>query len=140
MAGSTRESLVTRETLLLKLKADSPAREVAWREFHERYAPVIGGFAHKMGVRPQDIPDLVQDVMLGFFAASPRFVYDAARGRFRGYLKTCTWRVFQDRLRRQLRLGNRSIEDVDAAELQVDEVWNDVWETQMLQEAIEAVR
>jgi len=130
----------TRDTLFFRLKADAPGRELAWREFYEQYAPIISGFCRKMGVRPHDTHDLVQDVIMGFFAVSPEFVYDPAAGRFRGYLKTCTWRIFQRRLGKQLRIGGRSLESVDQNEIQVESTWNDVWESEKLQRALARVR
>src|SRR5215831_8169804 len=130
----------TRATLLLRIRPDSPAREVAWQEFYEIYGPIIGGFARNMGVAGQDIPDVVQDVLVGFFGVSPRFVYNPARGRFRGYLKTCAWRVFQRRLGSRLRLAGRSIEEIAEDEPQVEESWNDTWESQRLRRAVDIVR
>src|SRR5512145_1034866 len=88
--SSRRVPLNTRATLLLRLRPDSAGREVAWAEFHRIYAPIIAGFARKMGAKPQDREDLVQDVMTGLFSASEQFVYDPAKGRFRGFLKACT--------------------------------------------------
>jgi len=78
-------------------------REFAWDDFRKTYAPVIAGFAGKLGVRGADIDDVIQDVMLGFFAHSASFVYDPARGRFRGYLKVCTFRAMRSGRRRRTR-------------------------------------
>ncbi len=130
----------TRKTLLLRLNAVAPEREVAWNEFHQIYAPVIRGFARKLGVRRDDLDDLVQGVLTGFFAASPEFRYDPSQGRFRGYLKTCVWRVFQRGVGKRLRIGGRSLDEVDPAELQVESTWNDVWEHEKLQRALQTVR
>jgi len=132
--------LATRQTLLLRLKADSPGREIAWREFYRCYAPIIGGFARNMGVRPEDVADVTHDVLLGFFAVSPKFVYDPARGRFRGYLKTCVWRVFQKKFGKRLRVDGRPVEEIDPGDSHVDATWNDVWDRERLQAALEIVR
>jgi RNA polymerase sigma-70 factor (ECF subfamily) len=140
MHPTVRDPKLTSQTLLLRLKADAPAREMAWREFYETYAQIIGGFARKMGARQQDIADVVQDVMLGFFSVSPEFTYDASRGRFRGYLKTCTWRVIQRRFGRAMRVAGRPLGEVDPSEVQVETAWNDVWEQEKLQRAVESVR
>ena len=129
----------TRATLLLRLRCDAPIREVAWREFYRVYSPMIVGFARKMGARPQDTADVLQDVMTGFFAVVPAFVYDPAKGRFRGYLKTCTWRIFQKRLGKELQCAGRSLESVDPGELQVEATWNDVWEREKLHRALKVV-
>src|SRR4051812_29101208 len=82
MLGKPGES-ATNPTIFLRLKeSDSAPREIAWNEFSARYAPVIGGFARRLGARPQDIDDVVQDVLMGFFVKSPTFVYDPSKGRF----------------------------------------------------------
>jgi RNA polymerase sigma-70 factor, ECF subfamily len=130
----------TRATLLLRLAPDAAGRELAWREFYEVYGPIIGGFARNMGAAGHDIPDLVQEVMLGFFGVSPNFEYNPTRGRFRGYLKTCTWRAFQKRLGRKLQLAGRGIDQIADDDLQVEQAWNDVWESEKLRKAVDVVR
>lgn len=134
------DPFATRETLLLRLRPDAPQRELAWREFYEIYGAIIGGFARNMGVSTQDISDMVQDVLVGFFGASPTFVYNPDRGRFRGYLKTCTWRVIQRKLRGRLKLSGRSVEDISDDEQPVEEAWNDCWEQEQLRRAMDEVR
>lgn len=126
--------------MLLRLRCDSAGREIAWRDFYSVYAPLIGGFARNMGVRPDDVKDVVQELMLGFYAAAPKFVYDPSRGRFRGYLKTCVWRVFQDKLRARLRIDGRPVEEIDPGETQVEAAWNDVWDGERLKAALDIVR
>ncbi len=137
---SNHDSCATRNTLFLRLQPESPAREIAWQEFHDRYAPMIAGFARKMGLHEQDLSDLIQDVLLGFFAASPKFCYDPSRGRFRSYLKTCTWHAAQSRFNESIRLDGRSLTSIDAGEVSVEQAWNDVWEAEKLQSALDLVR
>jgi RNA polymerase sigma-70 factor (ECF subfamily) len=132
----------TRATLLIRLTASGRQREVAWGEFNELYAPIISGFARRMGAGQQDIDDIVQEVLKSFFAITPRFQYDPQKGPFRGYLKTCVWNELSELRRRQSRerkmLGaGRSTE---LNELAVDEVWNDVWETEKLGRALTLAR
>jgi RNA polymerase sigma-70 factor (ECF subfamily) len=134
------DPFLTRKSLLLRLKEDGEPRELAWDEFYAQYAPIIECFARKMGAKPQDTADLVQEVAMGFFSVSPKFVYDTSRGRFRGYLKTCTWRIFRDKFGRRLHVAGRPLEDVNPSALQVDDTWNDVWENEMLQRALGMVR
>lgn len=106
----------TSATLLLRLKCTAPAREFAWREFHDVYSPIIIAFARKMGAKPQDFTDIRQDILLGFFVVSPEFIYDPTKRWFRGYLKTCNWRIFQKRLSKELLFGGRSLDGVDPSE------------------------
>ncbi|MDX2148095.1 MAG: sigma-70 family RNA polymerase sigma factor [Planctomycetota bacterium] len=95
------ETVETRATLLQRLKADGSVKEVAWSEFYALYGPIIARFARSRGVRPEEIDELVQDVVSGFFAAQPRFVYDPTKGRFRGYLMACVSNTIRSRLRRE---------------------------------------
>jgi RNA polymerase sigma-70 factor, ECF subfamily len=134
------DSKATRATLLLRLSPNQPQRELAWREFYEIYGAIIGGFARNMGAAAHDVPDVIQDVMLGFFGASPKFEYNPERGRFRGYLKACTWRAFQKRFGSRLRLAGKSIDQIADNDLHVEQTWDDVWESEKLRRAVEAVR
>ena len=127
--------------MLLRLKStDAKPRELAWEAFRTRYAPVIAGFSRNMGAKQQEIDDIIQDVMLGFYNAMPRFEYDPSRGRFRGYLKACTMHSMQRRASKQFRFKSVAIEDVDPSDLEVDHLWNDIWEREQLKRAIDAVR
>jgi RNA polymerase sigma-70 factor (ECF subfamily) len=140
MPLANADSLSTRKSLFLRLKPDAPAAELAWDEFHDRYAPIIGGFARKLGVRPQDVGDVIQDVLMGFFAASPRFEYDPNKGRFRGFLKTCTYRVVRKRWAKDLKVGGIPLDEIDPKDERIEETWNDVWETEKLRCALDSVR
>ena len=130
----------TRASLLLRLRPNEPGREVAWEQFHDTYAPIIAGFARRLGATSSEVEDLVQGVMTAFFAASPQFAYDPSKGRFRGYLKTCVWHKLGEVRRKQGReaaaLGTLATSD----EASIEETWNDVWETEKLHRALAAVR
>ena len=131
----------TNPTIFLRLnEAQSAPREFAWDEFGRRYAPVITAFARRLGARPQDVDDIVQDVLLGFFLKSPTFVYDPAKGRFRGYLKVCTYRALRKRIGHEARLHGKPLDEVDAESVSVDQVWDDVWEQELLRRALDDIR
>jgi RNA polymerase sigma-70 factor (ECF subfamily) len=119
---------------------DERPREVAWSEFSARYVPVIRTFARNLGGKAQDIEDVVQDVLLGFFLTSPTFIYDPSKGRFRRYLKVCTYHALQKRLGKHARLLGRPLDEIDPESVAVERVWNDAWEQQLLSRAIEQVR
>jgi RNA polymerase sigma-70 factor (ECF subfamily) len=129
----------TNPSIFLRLNAaDSRPREIAWAEFHDRYEPIISSFARRFGVKRQDVDDLVQDVMVGFFGQSATFVYDPARGRFRSFLKVCTMRAAYKRFGRDSRsLPLTEFREDDA---QVEHVWNDVWEKKQVERAMADVR
>jgi RNA polymerase sigma factor (sigma-70 family) len=134
-------NVATNPSIFLRLKQSDPApREFAWEEFHARYAPIIGAFAQRMGARPQDVDDIVQDVMLGFFSKSPTFVYDPGKGRFRGYLKVCTYRALRTLLGKAAHFQGTPLEQIDPSALAIEQVWNDVWEQELLARAVEQIR
>ena len=132
----------TNPSIFLRInRTDTAARGLAWDEFHARYAPVIASFARRLGVRHCDVDDVVQDVLVGFYAASPTFVYDPDKGRFRGYLRRCTCHVLgrhAAQRSRQRAVRGPSLGDLESVE--VEHVWNDVWEQERLRQAVERLR
>jgi RNA polymerase sigma-70 factor (ECF subfamily) len=87
----------TRASLLVRLR--EPRDEAAWREFVERYGPVVYGYARKQGLQDADAADLSQDVLAAVAGAVGRLEYDPARGSFRNWLftivrrKLANWRA-----------------------------------------------
>jgi RNA polymerase sigma factor (sigma-70 family) len=130
----------TRTTLLVRLRADGSACEIAWHDFHKVYAPVIAGFARRMGARQGEIDDVVQEVMLGFFGAVPEFRYERTRGRFRGYLKTCAWRKLETCLAKRLHTVDTAQWSPAMADADVDAAWERAWRQAQLTQALEIVR
>ena len=135
----------TSATLLLRLKADGEAREFAWAEFCERYEPIIAGFARRQGLAPNMIPELVQQIVVGFFAAQPRFSYEPSKGRFRGYLKTCVAHEVQRLAAVAAASARRELapagpEQVGGGDEQVERAWDAEWEAHQLKQAMDRVR
>jgi RNA polymerase sigma factor (sigma-70 family) len=126
----------TRASLFIKLKSnDSAVRELAWDEFDYRYRPIITRFAQRQGVSHVAAEDVVQEVLLGFFATSARFVYDPSKGRFRSYLKTCVCRLIGAERRREYQRVPAG-ELLEAATADVDRVWDDLWEERVMELAV----
>ncbi|MFQ5592214.1 MAG: RNA polymerase sigma factor [Phycisphaerae bacterium] len=76
----------THLTLLIRLRDRSD--ELSWDEFHDRYGELLYRYARGRGASHADAEDIVQEVELALFKAMDGFVYDARRGRFRGYLRS----------------------------------------------------
>ena len=135
------QGITTNPSIFLRLRQSDPTpREFAWEEFHGRYAPIIAGFAHRLGARQQDLDDIVQDVLLGFFSTSPSFVYDPAKGRFRGYLKVCTYRALRSHVGKEVQFGGVPLDQVDPEAVAIEHVWKDVWAQELLSRAVEELR
>src|SRR5262245_8505160 len=138
----------TRASIFMRLKTtDAQPRELAWEQFYQRYAPVISSYAYRNGANRQLADEVVQDVIAGFFEASPRFVYDPSRGRFRAYLKTCVVRALARRKvsrNRARAVSADQLEDVPDQRAGNrggdDELWEKLWQQQILRRAMEIVR
>lgn len=131
---------LTSKTLLLRLREHGNAREVAWGEFYGLYQPIISAFSRRLGASADETDELVQGVMQAFFQASPEFCYDPAKGRFRGYLKTCVCNKLRNLRRKQVAESARIASGFDVDDIAVDATWTDVWETEKLHRALAIVR
>jgi RNA polymerase sigma-70 factor (ECF subfamily) len=130
----------TRASIFLKLRnTDEAPRELAWRQFYDRYAPVIAGYARARGADRQLADEVVQDVICGFFAVSPRFVYDPSRGRFRGYLRTCAAHALS-RLRAGRAPAGARVEELPIVDPRDGDVWETLWQQQVLRRAMAQAR
>jgi RNA polymerase sigma-70 factor, ECF subfamily len=138
------ETAATRASIFLKLNgADPSPRELAWAQFYQRYAPIISSYAFRHGANRQQADEIVQDVIAGFFEASPRFVYDPARGRFRGYLKACVARALQRKNLSRARAQTVQVDEIDVPDQRGasnDDLWEKLWQQQILRRAMEIVR
>jgi RNA polymerase sigma factor (sigma-70 family) len=134
-------AFATQPSLFLRMNADQAApREMAWEDFRAKYGPIIAGFARNLGAPQQDIDDVIQDVMLGFFSTSATFVYDPAKGRFRGYLKVCTFNALKKRVGQNAKFMGLALDAVDPTAPAIDNTWEQEWEQQQLKRALEDVR
>src|SRR5262245_60144488 len=135
----------TRVSLLLRLR--DPQDGAAWRDFVERYTPLIFGYLHKQGVQEADAADLAQDVLVAVAGAVGRLEYDPARGAFRNWLftivrrKLINWRNTQaarvqasgDSATQLLLEGREAPDALQAA-------WDAEWEQRLVAWACEQVR
>lgn len=131
----------TNPLMFARLRDEEPeAREIAWQEFHELYAPLIAGFAKRFGARPQEIDDIIQDVTLKFFGVSKRFQYDRSKGTFRGFLKVITLNIIRDKLGRKAKLGGVPVDALPDDAPTVTEVWEEESKRALLDQAVRELR
>ncbi len=133
------EAPTTRATMLARLRdGDDP---VAWREFYERYGELIAGFAGRWNLQPADRDDVVQEVLSRLSRAMPDFVYDPARGTFRGYLKTIAGNIIRDKLRQNQARGHVLPMDTRAeaqiSDESLDTAWEREWRQYHLRQALQ---
>jgi RNA polymerase sigma-70 factor (ECF subfamily) len=74
----------TRTSLLVRIR--DPHDGPAWSEFVDVYAPLLHAYGLKRGLQDADAADLAQNTLRQVLRAAPGFVYDPAKGTFRGWL------------------------------------------------------
>jgi RNA polymerase sigma-70 factor (ECF subfamily) len=87
-------------SLLDRLRCESADQD--WRRLVDLYTPLIRGWLQREQVRPQDVEDLVQEVLSVVVREMPRFEHSRRTGAFRCWLRTITVHRLRDfwRLRR----------------------------------------
>ena len=92
----------TSASLLERLRVRPDA--ASWERLVDLYTPLLRGWLRRNGVQPEDVDDLVQEVMEVLVRELPHFRYEPKRGSFRGWLRTITlnrlrmfWRSRQSR-------------------------------------------
>jgi RNA polymerase sigma-70 factor (ECF subfamily) len=129
----------TRATIFLRLRTENAERrELSWRQFAERYGPVITGFARQAGSLSAEADEVLQDVLIGFFRASDAFQYDPGKGRFRGYLRSVT--VNAIRARARAARAHRALDLGEMADDVADRSWSEQWGWQLVKSALEEAR
>lgn len=132
----------TRASLLLRLKDRTD--QLSWREFHERYGELLHRYARSRGASTADAEDIVQEVEMAIFKAMEGFAYDAAKGRFRAYLRCAVVHVMARRTAKQAAqpdvLDPATFDDVLAAgAANQDDDWEREWQLHRLRWALRAV-
>lgn len=144
MAEMSDEPLLTRQTLLLRLR--DPEDRRAWEEFVEIYTPLVYRFCAKREMGSADTSDVVQEVMRSVSIAMKNFEYDPQKGRFKAWLFTATrnavGRHFKKQANRPVTATEtkllRMIEEVPQA-VEIDE-WERDYQRRLLSWAMEKVK
>ncbi|MCP4594445.1 MAG: sigma-70 family RNA polymerase sigma factor [bacterium] len=132
----------TRQTLLLRLR--NRTDQLSWQEFHERYGELLFRYARGRGASAADAEDVVQDVEMYLFKAMEGFEYDAAKGRFRTYLRTAVTHAMGRRAKKQARQGEvldpQTLDYLSAGvEAGEDQRWEREWRLHRLRWALREI-
>jgi len=152
MAQVPEELIPTRATLIQRLK--NWQDQSSWQVFFDTYWHLIYGVAVKRGLTNAEAEDVVQETMISVAKQMPGFKYDPAIGSFKAWLLNITrWRI-ADQLRthqelaayhdspdetrqgdddNDRRTNNHPIPDLDT-------LWDDEWEKNLLDAAIAKAR
>jgi len=138
-SDSARVLTVTCTDLLDGLR--NPENRTVWRDYVDRYRPVLLAYARRLGLGEADAEDLAQQTLLTFSTAYREGRYDRERGRLRAWL----FGIAQNHLRHLRRrrpdatLGTDealALEDPGDQEALFDQEWRDG----LLRQGLEVVR
>lgn len=145
------DPIPTRQSLLGRL-ADWGDQE-SWRVFFDTYWKLIYGAATRAGLTDAESQDVVQETVISVLKGMPNFKYDARKGSFKGWLLRLTsWRIADQLRKRQRRIedrdracdtstGTATIERVaDPVGLKLEATWDEEWEKNLLEAAVERVK
>lgn len=125
---------VTRVSLLLRLRDGTD--QVSWEEFDRRYHHLLYGYARAKGAKHDVAEEIVQEVELAIFRSIGSFEYDAAKGRFRGYLRRAVANALNRRAARERRAPLAIDTTAKDYILVEDDAGDEVWEQQWRQHRI----
>ena len=126
----------THVSLLVRL-AKNPDQNY-WDEFYDRYGELIRGYCHAANRYRLEVDELIQEVFHALLKSLPKFQYDKAKGKFRGYL----FHVTHNKAMELSRKRSRNPISLDAAlsaevedEDELEAIWDTQWKEHLLRQA-----
>ena len=137
--------LTTSPSLLAR--ARDPRDSDAWDQLYRFYAPLIVGFSRTKGCTHDMALDVLQESMVELMKILPRFSYDPAKGQFRSFLLRVVEGRIKDAFKREkwycsLESDSRhpwARELPDPAVEEPGKAWDELWEQNLLLQALERV-
>lgn len=138
---------VTSDSLLAGL--EDPANQTVWRDFVDRYRPLLVQWVRRAGTPDADADDLAQEILVAFTDAYRRGGYDKEKGRLRAWLfgiaRVC---LLNFRRRRQREPVVQAVDHGDgtdffAAQPDADrlaELWDAEWRDAVLRQCLAEAR
>ena len=151
MVEDPDELIPTRWSLLGRLK--DLGDQQSWRDFFDLYWRLIYGVATKSGLTDAEAQDVVQETIISVARKMPDFKAEPQAGSFKGFLLTITRRRIADQFRKrppghEARVRRpddtrrtSTIERIaDPSSLDLDAVWNEEWEKNLMDAAMERAK
>ncbi|HEX4646866.1 MAG TPA: sigma-70 family RNA polymerase sigma factor [Verrucomicrobiae bacterium] len=139
----------TRQSLLSRLKSWND--QESWKVFFDTYWKLIYNASVKAGLTDAEAQDVVQETVISVLKSMPSFEYDAEKGSFKTWLLRLTsWRICDQFRKRQRQIEpltresdtstkTDAIERIAAPTLP-ETVWDEDWEKNLFDAAIERVK
>jgi len=141
----------TRRSLLERLR--NWEDQEGWREFFNTYWKLIYGVAIKAGLSDEEAEDVVQETVLSVAKKMDEFRYDPAVCSFKGWLLHVTRLRILDQFRRRGRKPSQEVRSrratgntstlgrvPDPCALQLEVIWDEEWEKNLVDTAVERVK
>ena len=144
------ELLPTRRSLIERLRdlGDQPS----WREFFDTYWKLIYGAAIRAGLSDQEAEDVVQETVIGVARKMESFRYDPSVCSFKGWLMHVTRCRIADQFRRRRpqnvplaapradTTAETTLNLHDPAADVLEGIWNEEWQKNLVDVAMDRVR
>jgi RNA polymerase sigma factor (sigma-70 family) len=155
-AGLPEDLIQTRWSLIQRLK--NLDDQESWREFFETYWRLIYSVASKSGLTHTEAEEVVQETILSVCRKMPEFRADPEAGSFKSWLLALTrWRIgdqFRKRARAERLRHHKSAAPDPATEVStateervadsagnlLEAVWNEEWQQNLLDTALEKLK
>src|SRR5437764_7221809 len=163
MPDKSFDPIPTRHSLLNRLK--DWGDQASWQDFFDTYWRLIYNVAVKAGLTDTEAQEVVQETVIGVAKNISEFKADPARGSFSAWLMhTTRWRI-ADQFRKRQKAGQECSlsgaaeagetpalhsDDTDRtstvnripdpAGVQLEAVWNEEWEKNLMAAALERVK
>jgi RNA polymerase sigma-70 factor (ECF subfamily) len=162
----TEPSLQTRWSLIGRLKDWSDQQ--SWQEFFDAYWRLIYTVALKSGLSDAEAQEVVQETVISVAKKMPEFKCDPAAGSFKSWLLTLTrWRITDQMRKRKSGMPSSGLDSLgerrdlpsrgdpqadetsrtatveripDPDGLELETIWNEEWEKNLLDAATERVK
>lgn len=143
---TTSFTTVTSSLMLERLK--DPDDSTIWRQFVERYQPMIIRSARRFGLGAEDAQDAAQHTLLAFFTAYRDGKYDREKGRLRHWLfgiaRHWILNVFEKQCRKEVGISAQTDQTGFFARIpddnRLEEIWEHEWREATLQQCLAQVR
>jgi len=148
--GGENQLLPTRQTLLSRLK--DLGDDQSWRRFFDTYWKFIYGVALKSGLREVEAQEIVQETVIAVSRNIGNFRYDRSNCSFKTWLMTVTHSRISNQFRRRRRHaavvdtpedgdGTAWLEQLpDERRNDLEKMWDEEWERNLMDAAIERVK
>jgi len=150
MLDSLTNSIPTRQSLLVRMKSWDD--QTSWQDFFNTYWRLIYGVAIRAGLNAGEAEEVVQETVLAVAKGIGEFKTDPAFGSFKSWLLLIARRRIADQFRKRPQMQiQRSREpetartdtierQPDPASLDLDAVWEEQWDRNLYQVALQNVK